>query len=272
MIEVNIIGTGNVAWHLAKAFAAQNNAVVMQVAGRTVETLVAFEPLCHKTVTLDQLTPADVTIIAVNDDSISEVATAIPFENQLVVHTSGFTGMDVLGNVMVGGSALSRKHNTQKSKNRAGVFYPLQSFSKDDVSLDFSEIPIFIETEDEKDEKTLRTLAEIISNAVQSINSEQRRQLHLAAVFANNFTNHCYTLAEELCKTSDIPFEVLHALLKKTTQKAIENGPTKSQTGPAKRDDKRVIKAQQELLKDPMHKEIYTTITQAITDFYGKEL
>jgi len=255
MIQVNIIGTGNVAWHLAKALGAQNDAIVMQVAGRSIKNLEGFKNIARETVSLDKLTPADVTIIAVSDDAITRISNEIPFDNSLVVHTSGFTAM----------SMLSQKHDK-------GVFYPLQSFSKEDASIDFTEIPILVEADDKKDEKTLRTLAAIISNNVQVINSEQRRQLHLAAVFANNFTNHCYSIAQELCDMHSIPFDTLYPLIQKTTEKAISQGPKHSQTGPAKRDDKQVIHQQVALLQDPDHIAVYKNITKAITNSYGKKL
>ncbi|TVZ23471.1 putative short-subunit dehydrogenase-like oxidoreductase (DUF2520 family) [Dokdonia sp. Hel_I_63] len=255
MIEVNIVGTGNVAWHLAKALGSQNQAILMQVAGRSPEKLKNFNNIARETVSIHNLKPADVTIITVSDDAIKSISEQIPFDNSLVVHTSGFTAM----------STLSRKHNK-------GVFYPLQSFSKEDTSIDFTEIPILIEAGDPKDEKTLKTLAAIISNNVQVINSKQRRQLHLAAVFANNFTNHCYTIAQELCDVHGVPFDTLYPLIQKTTEKALQQGPKNSQTGPAKRDDKQVIDQQIKLLTDPDHTAVYKNITKAITHFYGKEL
>lgn len=255
MIEVNIIGTGNVAWHLAKAFGSQNQAVLMQVAGRSKKDLEVFKNFARDIVTIDKLLPADVTIIAVSDDAVAEVSEAIPFENSLVAHTSGFTEM----------STLSRKH-------KKGVFYPLQSFSKEDITIDFKKIPILIEAENDNDEKILRELATIISVNVQIINSEQRRQLHLAAVFANNFTNHCYTIAQEICDEYEIPFEALHPLILKTAEKALHNGPRQSQTGPAMRSDKKVIEKHMKLLHSPTHSNIYKDFTTAIKNTYGKEL
>ena len=259
MIEVNIIGTGNVAWHLAKAISSQNNAVIMQIAGRSQEALKDFAKFAQETISIADLHPAEVNIIAVSDDAIGSVAEMLLFTNALVVHTSGFTGM----------SALSRKQN---KTNRHGVFYPLQTFSKEDVHLDFKEVPILIEAEDDKDEKTLYTLAETISNTVEAVDSVQRKNLHLAAVFANNFTNYCYTAAEEICEAHDISFKLLHPLILKTATKAIANGPIKSQTGPAKRDDTDVLAAQRKLLTKTTHREIYNTLTEALMTTYGKEL
>lgn len=261
MIEVNIIGTGNVAWHLAKAFASENQVIVMQVAGRNLQKLKTFSQFAQETVSTENLTPAQVNIVAVRDDAIASVIEGLPFKDALVVHTSGFTKMEM----DVEGS-LSRK------RNRQGVFYPLQSFSKEDQNINFSEIPILIEAQDSKDVKTLRILAEVISNYVQEINSDQRRKLHLAAVFANNFANHMFTVAKEICVESNIPYNFLHALIRKTADKAILNGPIESQTGPAKRRDKNVLKTQEAALKNAQHKEIYKTITQALQITYGKEL
>ncbi|TVZ51537.1 Rossmann-like and DUF2520 domain-containing protein [Dokdonia sp. Hel_I_53] len=256
MTTINIIGTGNVAWHLARAFGSKNEVIVMQIAGRNHKKLEAFKDFTRELVSISQLVPADVTIVAVSDDSINNVYNKIPFQDQLVVHTSGFTEM------------LSRKHTS----NHTGVFYPLQSFSKEDTELSFKEIPILIEAADDKNEKTLRVLADVISDNVQVINSNQRKHLHLAAVFANNFTNYCYTIAEDICKQNEIPFDTLHPLLLKTSEKAIQNGPKQSQTGPAKRNDLNVINTQQELIKDPTHKRVYETITKAIQHLYGEKL
>ncbi len=256
MTTVNIIGTGNVAWHLARAFGSENEAIVMQVAGRDQNTLATFKDFARELVNIEELTPADVTIVAVSDDSIEEVYKQIPFKDELVVHTSGFTEM------------LSRK----RIHNHTGVFYPLQSFSKEDVELSFREIPILIEAEDNTHEKTLRALANVISDNVQVINSNQRKHLHLAAVFANNFTNLCYTVAEAICTENEVPFKTLHPLLVKTAEKAIQNGPLNSQTGPAKRNDVNVILTQQDLIKDTTHQEVYQTITKAIQKKYGEEL
>lgn len=255
MIEVNIIGTGNVAWHLATALSNQNKAVLMQVAGRSTHALQKFEHIAKQTVFIDKLTPATVTIIAVSDDAIIEVSKNINYSKQLVVHTSGFTTLDVLD-----------------VKHRPGVFYPLQSFSKKDTALDFTKVPILIEAQNREDEKILRELAATLSQNVQVATSKQRKHLHLAAVFANNFTNHCYTIAERLCKEQTLDFTLLHPLLEKTMQKAISNGPSRSQTGPAMRNDQKVINEQEKMLDNSQYKTVYTILTNAIIKTYGKKL
>lgn len=248
MIEVNIIGTGNVAWHLAQAFSTQKDIIITQVAGRSLEALSSFKHYTKEVVSIKELTPANVTIIAVSDDAIEKVYLNLPFNNSLVVHTSGFTNM------------LLQKN----TNNRTGVFYPLQSFSKEDTTLDFKEIPLLIEASNDNDLKTLQTIASSISDNVQLATSKQRKQLHLAAVFANNFTNHCYTIAQEICEKNNVSFDTLHPLIIKTALKAIENGPKNSQTGPAKRNDYKVIEMQEKLLLDPAQKKVFKTITEAI--------
>ncbi len=277
MIEVNIIGAGNVAWHLARAFASKNNAIVMQCAARDLNSLKDFTDFAQKTVVIKDLAPSEVTIIAVSDDKINEVYNQLPDNIGLVVHTSGFTSMDAL-------SKDTPKDTSQESETylnsvqkgyqrpRVGVFYPLQTFSKEDTSISFEHIPILVEAHDEKDEKTLRSLASTISSDVSVVTSAQRKQLHMAAVFANNFTNYCYTIAQEICQENQVPFNTLKPLILKTAEKAIENGPYKSQTGPAKRNDTKVIESQINALTNQSHRDIYTQLTKAITETYGKEL
>lgn len=248
MIDVNIVGTGNVAWHIARAFSLEKNITIKQIAGRSKKALNDFKNSAQELVSIEALNPTTITIIAVSDDAIEDVYSQLPYKDHLVVHTSGFTSM------------LTQK----RTKNRTGVFYPLQSFSKEDTTLDFKEIPLLLEASNDTDLKMLETLANSISTNVQVITSEQRRNLHLAAVFANNFTNYCYTIAEELCGISNLPFDTLHPLITKTAQKAIQNGPKKSQTGPAKRNDQKVINIQEKLLTDLIHKKVYGTITDAL--------
>lgn len=254
MIQVNIIGTGNVAWHLAKRFETLSSVRLQQVCGRSPAALTPFVDLARKTVSISKLKPADITIIAVSDDAIASISEAIPFTNNLVVHTSGSIDMEALS-----------------GKNRKGVFYPAQSFSIADA-IDFKNVPICLEFEDRTDKEMLSDLALELSENIHILKSEQRKQLHLAAVFANNFTNFCYTIAKEICDTQRIPFSLLHPLMQKTVTKAIAHEPKEMQTGPAKRGDTVVIQNQLEALEQKQHKELYTTMTSLIKLHYGKEL
>ncbi len=253
MITINIVGTGNLAWHLANQFTKQPDVMLLQVAGRTLESLIPFKKLAQ-TGTLKELIPADITIIAVSDHAINTVAHQLPYIDTLVVHTAGSIPLEEI-----------------TTKHRKGVFYPLQSFSKEDT-VDFSMIPICIEAQEEHDSTLLKTIASMLSKTVHYLNSHQRKKVHLAAVFANNFTNHCYTIASQICKDDNIPFDILHPLIQKTTQKAITHGPDTVQTGPAKRQDIDVINKQQEALTRKDHTSVYKTLTASILSYYGKEL
>jgi predicted short-subunit dehydrogenase-like oxidoreductase (DUF2520 family) len=173
MIKVSIIGSGNVAQHLIQAFQLNSQIELVQVVARDIKKVAHLLDSNRITSDYTQLQEADLYIIAVSDDAIAEVSSALPFENRLVAHTSGTISLDGLD-----------------PKNRPAVFYPLQSFSKD-KPIDFKSVPICLEAENEKDVQILKQLAHSISNAVYEINSEQRKALHVAAVFVNNFVNHC---------------------------------------------------------------------------------
>lgn len=253
MITINVIGTGNVAWHLAYHFSKTAGCELQQIAGRSREKLQEFALFTKNLVSINELRPATMTIIAVSDNAIAKVASLIPYKNSLVVHTAGSIGMNVL------------------PQDRKGVFYPLQSFSKND-QVDFTQIPICLEASHAADIPLLQELATLLSTKIYHLDSSQRKQAHLAAVFVNNFTNHCYTIAEELCDAKNIPFELLHALLEKTAQKAIDHSPNKVQTGPAKRNDTTVINEHLDMLQKEDHTSIYKTLTASISAHYGKKL
>lgn len=227
MISVVIIGNGNVATHLTKAFTKTNKVTVTQINSRS---LIA-------------LPEADITIIAVSDDAIAEVSLKI--KNLFVVHTSGSVALNELQN------------NTRK-----GVFYPLQTFTKN-KEVDFSEIPFCIETENETDFKLLEKLAKSIGNNVYAIDSKQRKALHVSAVFVNNFTNHLYKIGSDICQENNVPFEILGPLIKETAAKVRTLSPEKAQTGPAIRNDEKTIQNHLHLL-DGNEKKIYKVLTESI--------
>ena len=254
MTAINIIGTGNVAWHLAKAIKSLPQYHLQAIAGRSTKANQDFKNLADTYVSIDNLTPAELTIIAVSDNAIASLAEQIPYTTGVFVHTSGSVTMDVLSHF-----------------KRYGVFYPLQSFSKEDT-ISFNEIPICIETKNDNDIKVLEGLGFALSEKVKRISSPERKQLHLAAVFVNNFTNHCYTIAQELCEKNKLSFDLLKPLLAKTTKKALQGNPEASQTGPAKRNDTQTIQTHLDLLDDSLHKEIYIALSNAITSHYGKKL
>ena len=253
MTKVSIIGSGNVARHLIHAFQSNSEIELVQLFARNKKSLTHL--LDSNSVTSDytQLQAADVYIIAVSDDAIAEVSSQLPFENQLVVHTSGTVPLTTL-----------------ESKNRRGVFYPLQTFSKD-KAVNFKTIPICLEAENEKDLQTLNQIASTISDAVYQINSEQRKALHVAAVFVNNFVNHLYQMGNEICDNNNVPFEILKPLIQETANKIVSLSPKEAQTGPAKRNDLTTIEAHQQFLTDENLSTIYTLLTQSIQN-NGKKL
>jgi predicted short-subunit dehydrogenase-like oxidoreductase (DUF2520 family) len=227
MISVLLVGKGNVATHLKNAFNNIDEIKITQISSRD----------------LSRVPQADVTIIAVSDDAIAEVSSEIT--NNFVVHTSGSVSLSDL------------KNNTKK-----GIFYMLQTFSKD-KKVDFTEVPFCLEAENENDYKLLETLAKSIGKKIYNINSEQRKTLHVAAVFVNNFTNHMYKIGNDICKENNVPFEILQPLIKETASKVAHLSPEKSQTGPAIRNDQKTIKNHLNLLNSNQQK-IYKILTKSI--------
>jgi predicted short-subunit dehydrogenase-like oxidoreductase (DUF2520 family) len=234
MISVAIIGLGNVGSHLYHTFNQVDKVEAIQVNSRN----------------LKDIPNVDITIIAVSDDAIAEVSSQLT--NSLVVHTSG------------GASLLALKN-----KGRKGVFYPLQTFSKD-KTVDFSTIPICLEAENDQDTKLLEELALTISTHIYHINSEQRKSIHASAVFVNNFVNHIYTMAYDICNTHQVPFKILQPLIQETANKIQHLSPKEAQTGPAIRNDVQTIQNHLHLL-NKQQQEIYTKLTQSIQE-YGKKL
>ena len=246
MIKVVIIGSGNVAHHLIEAFAKSATVEVIQVFARQKESLIPLLDLYKITDNFDDLSEADLYIISVSDDAIAKVSEQLSFEKRLVVHTSGTVSI-----------------NSLDAKNRKGIFYPLQTFTKN-KTVDFCQIPICIESENESDFELLKNVAESISNAVFKINSQQRKVLHVSAVFVNNFVNHLYQIANEICIENNVPFEILKPLILETANKVMTLSPKEAQTGPAKRNDTKTIDAHLDLLSTENQATIYKTLTQSI--------
>ncbi len=245
MISVTIIGSGNVAHHLIKAFSECETVSLRQIFCRkNTSEFDKFDVLI--TDDYDKMIETDVYIIAVSDQSVDEVSEQIPFHNKLVVHTSGSNFMDGLS-----------------ANNRKGVFYPLQTFSKK-RHLNFSEVPMCIEAENQEDLVILKNLAEAVGSKTFLIDGLQRKSLHVAAVFVCNFTNHLYKLGHDICDEQDIPFEILLPLIKETAAKLVDLEPQKAQTGPAKRQDFGTISAHLKFLKHSDYKHLYETLTQSI--------
>ena len=254
MLSIVLLGTGNVARHLFDAFLNFDEIKVAQVVGRNQAALQYFEEAVSTSTDFKKLAEADIYIIAISDDAVAAVSEDLAIKNMLLVHTSGSVDM----------SELSRE-------NRAAVFYPLQSFSKD-RELNFKDVPICIEAERKADLETLKKLAAILGNEVFLVSSEQRRSLHLAAVFVNNFVNHLYTIGHEICLEQQLPFSILKPLILETCKKIEEIPPLKAQTGPAMRNDLGTMEKHKDLLQKEINKKIYSLLSASIQETYGKKL
>lgn len=246
MIRITLIGSGNVAQHLIKAIAKSERIEIGQVFSRKKESLMHLIGSDKIVTDFSDLKEADLYVIAITDDAISKVSEQLPFQNRLVVHTSGTSSIDILD-----------------PKNRRGVFYPLQTFSKN-KAIDFSIVPICLEAESKSDYAILETVARSISKAVFQISSEQRKALHVSAVFVNNFTNYLYQIGQEICEEHQVPFEILKPLIQETAEKINTLNPIDAQTGPAKRNDSNTIAAHLAYLTNENQKNIYKILTQSI--------
>ncbi|MBW3517980.1 Rossmann-like and DUF2520 domain-containing protein [Flavobacterium sp. NKUCC04_CG] len=246
MITVSIIGSGKVAHHLILHLLDQEGVLLQQVYARSTKNLPAYLPKDKIINEIDELVAVDLVLLAVSDDAIEEVSAAIKLPNQLIAHTSG-------------GSSI----NAIKGTARAGVFYMLQTFSLE-KAVDFSKIPFCLEASNDTDFALLEKLALKFSEKVFNINSEQRKSIHVAAVFVSNFVNHMYVLGSEICKENQVPFDILKPLILETAEKIQTLSPQKAQTGPAVRKDKKTIKKHLDFLVDSNLKEIYQMITQSI--------
>ena len=253
MVTTTIIGSGNVAQHLIQAFTKSNEMELVQVFSRNKEAVSHLIPKDKITSDFSTLKEVDVYILAISDDAIELVSSQIPFENKLVVHTSGSISMIDLN-----------------KKNRRGVFYPLQTFSKN-KAMNFEKIPICLESQNESDYMILEEIAKSISKKVYNFDSDQRKALHVSAVFVNNFVNHLYQIGNEICIEHRVPFEILQPLILETANKIGTLSPNDAQTGPAKRCDAATIHSHLAFLLDENQKEIYTILTKSIID-NGKEL
>lgn len=252
---VSFVGSGNVAWHLAP---------VLDNAGWPVREVYSRNP-AHAECLVERLYEADIKasldfsasssrifVIAVSDDAIEEIAREIVLpEEAILVHTSGSQPLSKLG---------------YAATSFTGVFYLLQTFSKE-RKVDFRDVPVFIESEDETVERILEKMGKAISNHVYHIDSHGRRALHVAAVFASNFTNHMLRISKDITGDHRLEFDWLKPLIAETINKSLSIGPEKAQTGPAKREDFETLDTHMEFLRnDEKLAELYRVISQHIID------
>lgn len=250
-MKIAFIGSGNLATHLSLALKAAGEEII-QVYSRTDAHAkeLADKLGCIHTTNLDKIyLNADVYILSVKDDAISQIADSICHKcpHALFVHTAGSVLMDIF----------------KGKANHYGVFYPMQTFSKA-RKVYFRPIPCFIEASSNEDLAIIRSLAESISDHVVDCDSEKRKKLHLAAVFACNLTNHCYRLAERVLQEEEIDWKLYLPLIDETAQKVSEMSPKDAQTGPMVRYDVNVMNRQLALIPDERTRQIYRLMAESI--------
>jgi len=248
-MKVVCIGSGNVATHFSQALNASGHSIV-QIWSKGLENAEVLgnslqAPAINDLKQLDQ--NADLYLIAVRDDAIASVAEHLKDVHGLVLHTSGATELTVLSTL-----------------KRSGVLYPLQTFSKT-KALDFNLVPLCIEASTPADLSIVRDLATQLSSKVYEVDSKQRKILHLAAVFACNFTNHLYHISSSILEENQLDFAMLQPLIQETMEKIHTETPFNAQTGPAVRNDQATLDAHINLLKSsPEFKEIYINLSDSI--------
>lgn len=250
-MNIVFIGSGNLATHLSTALKLAGHQI-LQVYSPTVAHAreLADRLGCCATDCLDDVvTTADAYIIAVKDDALPAVATTLCRERRhaLFLHTAGSIGIDVFATLA----------------ERYGVLYPMQTFSKG-REVNFREIPCFIEASDDTSLQRIKQLAESVSDRVVSIDSDKRRRLHLAAVFACNLANHCYRLAERELEKVGVDFSLYQPLIIETARKVATMSPRQAQTGPMVRYDRTVMERQLALIDDERTRKIYRLMADSI--------
>ena len=249
-MRITLIGSGNVATHLGAALKNAGHHIVQVYSPNAQNAaLLAYHIKAEAVSNLHDVNAhTDLMIISVKDDAIDEVAAALAVHQKPIVHTSGATALSVL----------------MKYTEHAGVIYPLQTFSKI-REVDFRQVPVCIEGAYEDLTAELQALAQTISNNVQTVNSQQRKILHLAAVFACNFPNYLYHTAQQLLAAHQLDFGLLRPLITETALKVEHQLPANVQTGPAIRHDHQTMLAHMQLLENnELLHNIYNLLSQAI--------
>ncbi len=257
MYKIVMIGSGNLAWHLALAF-EEGGAKITQVYSRTLKNARELATQlydCQAVTSLDFThIEADVFILALSDNALAEVVAQLQTPpDSIILHTSGSQALAVL----------------EPLGTQIGVFYPLQTFSKS-KKVDFTHIPLCLESTNEATLEVMVELADLLSQDIFQVSTPDRLKLHLSAVFACNFTNHLLAIAKNLLVQNDLEFDLLKPLIEETFQKALQtSAPEAVQTGPARRNDTEIIGKHLAMLADnPNYQVIYDLLTKSIQKGY----
>lgn len=248
--KITFIGSGNVATNLAHAFDKAGH-TINQVISQNIENAKALASKFgayygDKPSTMYK--DSDFVILCVSDKAYDDVMKEMPGGmNAIVCHTAGPVSMDVLSTY----------------SGRYGVIYPLQSLRKEEIK-DMLNVPVFVEWSSREVKEAVHSLADSISNIVREVDSTQREKYHLAAVFANNFTNLMYIIAEDYLKSEKLDFKNLHPIINETAQRLKEGDPISWQTGPAKRGDLEVLEKHMSMIEDPAIKDVYQSLSKLL--------
>lgn len=254
-MNISIIGSGNVATHLARHM-YKNGHFVLQIYSRNLTNAKVLAKEVNA-IAIDDVSllnsDIDIILISINDNAIEQIINNLNFEPKLIAHTAGSVSINAL----------------QKFSNY-GVFYPLQTFSKQrDVNMKL--VPFCIEGNNTDSLNLLKELAHSISDTVIELTSEQRLQCHISAVFANNFANHMFAISKQLLVQKQIPFDILKPLILETANKIQNISPTEAQTGPAVRNDTDTINQHLSLLSSSHLEKIYSFVSKSIFDMSIEE-
>jgi predicted short-subunit dehydrogenase-like oxidoreductase (DUF2520 family) len=263
-MKISIIGAGNIAWHLAKVL-EQGEMDIIEIYARDRRKAKAITSELYQSDATNSLnfkdSEAEIFVLAVSDNAIEEVASQIELPSKsMLIHTSGSMPLEILD--------IAKKQNPDCT---TGVFYPLMTFTKG-KKISFKSVPICIEGDSSSTISTLSKIAGKISNEVYDVNTQDRKVLHLAAVFACNFTNHLFALSKEILNEESLNFDLLKPLINETLTKSMAaKHPAEVQTGPAVRRDSKAIEAHRALIKaDEDLLKVYDTLTESIQDWHTK--
>ena len=254
-ITLTLVGAGNLAWHLGHAF-TEKGLKIDKIINRSTESAasLALELGTRYTTNFSvSNSESDFTILAINDSYLEEMLLKMNLSETIVLHTSGSTDIDIFNGRV----------------KKFGVLYPLQTFTKN-KKIDFSKVPVCIEASDKTTLNLLLNLASRISNHAQVMNSEKRRSLHLAAVMANNFTNHIIARTFDFLDKNGIDKQLILPLLEETLEKIKLIGPKEAQTGPARRNNVEILNKHLKMIeKEQELKNLYNAISDSIIAYYS---
>ena len=246
MITISLIASGKLSYNLSRVFSNNENFQIIEIYSRQKKNNNLFDEKIKFTDKIENLKKADFYFILCNDDSIKEISKKVNVNSGMVLHSSGTININILSN----------------HKNY-GVFYPLQTFNFHN-KLNFTDVPVLIEANTKKNLDKLKRLCELLNTTCKVIDSKDRLYYHLAATFANNFTNHLLSVTDKIINKFNLNKDFFIPISNQTIQKFKENKSKESQTGPAIRNDVKTIKKHERILENSNYLNLYKIITESI--------